>query len=95
MEIQTTNTSLKGLKGLVVGIANQHSIAWGCAEAFKAAGADLAITYLNAKAEPHVRPLAEQVEAELLLPLDVENDAEVAAVFKTIEERWGDRKSVV
>ncbi|MGV0953550.1 MAG: enoyl-ACP reductase FabI [Fluviibacter sp.] len=89
MEIQTTNTSLKGLKGLVVGIANQHSIAWGCAEAFKAAGADLAITYLNAKAEPHVRPLAEQVEAELLLPLDVENDAEVAAVFKTIEERWG------
>ncbi|MFM8339424.1 MAG: enoyl-ACP reductase FabI [Fluviibacter sp.] len=83
------NASLAGLKGLVVGIANQHSIAWGCAEAFKAAGAELAVTYLNAKAEPHVRPLAESVKAPLVLQMDVENDAEVEAVFKTIEARWG------
>lgn len=83
------NHSLTGLKGLVVGIANQHSIAWGCAEAFKAAGADLAITYLNAKAEPHVRPLAEAVDARLVLPMDVESDAEVEAVFKAVEAHWG------
>lgn len=83
------NATLTGLKGLVVGIANQHSIAWGCAEAFKAAGAELAVTYLNAKAEPHVRPLAESVNAPLVLPMDVENDAEVEAVFKTIEAQWG------
>lgn len=83
------NATLTGLKGLVVGIANQHSIAWGCAEAFKAAGAELAVTYLNAKAEPHVRPLAESINAPLVLPMDVENDAEVEAVFKTIEAQWG------
>jgi enoyl-[acyl-carrier protein] reductase I len=83
------NATLTGLKGLVVGIANQHSIAWGCAEAFKAAGAELAVTYLNIKAEPHVRPLAESINAPLVLPMDVENDAEVEAVFKTIEAQWG------
>lgn len=83
------NHSLAGLKGLVVGIANPQSIAWGCAEAFRAAGAELAITYLNAKAEPHVRPLAESLSANLVLPMDVENDAEVEAVFKAIEAQWG------
>ena len=70
MSLQTSNTTLKGLKGLVVGIANEHSIAWGCAEAFRAAGADLAVTYLNAKAEPHVRPLAESVNASIIQALD-------------------------
>lgn len=83
------NHSLTGLKGLVVGIANPQSIAWGCAEAFRAAGAELAITYLNAKAEPYVRPLAESLSANLVLPMDVENDAEVEAVFKAIEAQWG------
>lgn len=89
MSLQTSNTTLKGLKGLVVGIANEHSIAWGCAEAFRAAGAELAVTYLNAKAEPHVRPLAESVDAGLVLALDVENDDEMSAVFKKIEQEWG------
>ena len=84
-----SNHSLAGLKGLVVGIANPQSIAWGCAEAFRAAGAELAITYLNAKAEPYVRPLAESLSANLVLPMDVENDAEVEAVFKAIEAQWG------
>jgi len=83
------NHSLAGLKGLVVGIANPQSIAWGCAEAFRAAGAELAITYLNAKAEPYVRPLAESLSANLVLPMDVENNAEVEAVFKAIEAQWG------
>lgn len=81
--------ALKGLRGLVVGIANEHSIAWGCAEAFRAAGAELAITYLNAKAEPHVRPLADAVDAALVLPMDVENDVEVETVFQTIGQTWG------
>ena len=89
MLLETSNTTLKGLKGLVVGIANQHSIAWGCAEAFRAAGAELAITYLNAKAEPHVRPLAEGVNATLIEAMDVENDAEVGALFEKIEKEWG------
>lgn len=84
-----SNTSLKGLKGLVVGIANVHSIAWGCAEAFHAAGAELAITYLNEKAKPHVRPLADAVNSTLTLPMDVENDDEVQAVFQAVGKQWG------
>ena len=54
---------LKGKKALVTGIANDQSIAWGCAKAFRTFGADLAITYLNEKAKPHVEPLAKEVEA--------------------------------
>lgn len=81
--------SLKGKKGLVVGIANDQSIAWGCAQAFHDAGAELAITYLNEKAEPYVRPLAEQVHALIIMPLDVQNEQEMSALFQTIEEKWG------
>ena len=57
--------SLKGKRALVVGVANDHSIAWGCARAFARQGAELAITYLNEKAEPHVRPLAERLGAPI------------------------------
>jgi len=81
--------SLAGRKALVVGVANDQSIAWGCAKAFRAQGADLAITYLNAKAEGHVRPLAEALGAELILPLDVTDDAQMDAVYAAIAERWG------
>jgi enoyl-[acyl-carrier protein] reductase I len=82
-------TMLAGKKALVVGIANDHSIAWGCAKAFHAAGAELAVTYLNEKARPHVAPLAEAVGAPILLPLDVREDAQMDAVFEAIAERWG------
>ena len=58
--------SLAAKKILVVGIANEHSIAWGCARAFRDQGADLAVTYLNAKAEPYVRPLAEELGVNLV-----------------------------
>ena len=61
--------SLQGKKGLVVGIANDQSIAWGCARAFRAFGAELAVTYLNEKARPHVEPLAQELEAPIVLPL--------------------------
>ncbi len=80
---------LSGKKGLVVGIANDSSIAWGCAKSFHKAGADLAITYLNEKAEPHVRPLAEQANASIIMPLNVKKDEQMEAVFKRIEEEWG------
>ncbi len=80
---------LTGKRGLVVGIANAQSIAWGCARAFHDAGAELAITYLNDKAEPYVRPLAEQVEAPIVVPLDVTDDVQTGAAFDAIRERWG------
>ena len=66
-----TAVALKGRKGLIVGIANDQSIAWGCAKAFRALGADLAVTYLNEKAKKHVEPLARELEAPIFMPLDV------------------------
>ena len=81
--------SLEGKRGLVVGIANDSSIAYGCAKAFRALGAELAVTYLNAKAERHVKPLADELEASLFLPLDVRNEGELEAVFAAIQEKWG------
>jgi len=80
---------LTGKRGLVVGIANDKSIAWGCARAYRALGADLAVTYLNAKADRFVRPLAEAVEAEIIAPLDVTAEGEMDAVFEQIRETWG------
>lgn len=81
--------SLSGKKALVVGVANEQSIAWGIARAMRNAGADLAITYLNAKAEPHVRPLAEALGATLIEPLDVSVAGEDRALFERIEREWG------
>ena len=81
--------SLHGQKALVVGIANDQSIAWGCARALRAQGAELAITYLNDKAEPHVRPLAEALGAEIVLPLDVSVPGQLESVFAEITARWG------
>jgi Enoyl-[acyl-carrier-protein] reductase (NADH) len=81
--------SLEGQKILVVGVANDQSIAWGCAEAFRRQGADLAITYLNEKAEPHVRPLAERLGAEIVMPLDVRAPGQTEALFGAIREKWG------
>ena len=64
---------LKGKRGLVVGVANADSIAYGCAVKLRAFGADLAVTYLNEKAEKHVRPLAEALQADIIEPLDEEH----------------------
>lgn len=80
---------LKGKKGLVVGIANDSSIAFGCARAFRAAGAALAVTYLNEKAKHWVEPLADTLNAELLVPCDVREDGALEAVFARIEKEWG------
>lgn len=80
--------NLQGKRGLVIGIANDHSIAWGCAQAFHEAGAELAITYLNEKALRFVQPLAEQVNAEMLLPLDIEDDQQLEELFAEIDSKW-------
>ena len=81
--------SLAGRKGLVTGIANDQSIAWGCAKAFRFLEADLAVTYLGDKARPHVEPLAQQLGAEILLPLDLRQEGELEAVFAELGRRWG------
>jgi enoyl-[acyl-carrier protein] reductase I len=79
---------LKGRKALVVGVANEHSIAYGCARAFNELGADLVITYVKEKTKAYVEPLARELGA-LLMPLDVTRDAEVAAVFERVRAEWG------
>jgi enoyl-[acyl-carrier protein] reductase I len=89
MILDVPRPALKGRKALVAGIANEHSIAYGCAAAFRELGADLAITYLNEKAKPHVEPLARGLEAELFLPLDVSAAGELEALFAQLQKRWG------
>jgi enoyl-[acyl-carrier protein] reductase I len=80
---------LKDAKVLVCGIANEHSIAYGCAKAFHELGANLAITYLNEKSKGYVEPLARAMDAPLLLPLDVSQPGELESVFAEIEKTWG------
>ena len=89
MALDIPRPVLKGKKALVVGIANEHSIAYGCAAAFHELGADLAITYLNEKARAYVEPLAKTLEAPLLLPLDVSRPGELEAVFERVTKEWG------
>src|SRR5437588_7640719 len=84
-----TKVALKGKKGLIVGIANDQSIAWGCAKAFRALGADLAVTYLNDRAKRYVEPLAQELESPILMPLDVRAPGQMEAVFERIEKDWG------
>jgi enoyl-[acyl-carrier protein] reductase I len=84
-------SALSGKKGLIIGIANDKSIAYGCAQVCREHGADLAATYLNDKALVHVAPLAKEVGVSdaLLLPFDITREGELEAVFNTIEREWG------
>jgi enoyl-[acyl-carrier protein] reductase I len=86
---------LEGKRGLIVGIANDKSIAWGCAKAFRALGAELAVTYLNDKAKKFVEPLARALEAPIFMPLDVSVDGQMEAVFERIGKEWGKLDFVV
>ena len=86
---------LKGKVGLVLGIANEQSIAFGCAQALRQAGAALCVTYLNDKARSHVEPLAQRLQAELLLPCDVRQPGQLEAVFAAMAEHWGKLDFVV
>ena len=89
MTVTNHRPVLQGQRALVVGIANESSIAYGCARAFRELGADLAITYLNERARPHVKPLADALEAALFMPLDVSAPGELEALFEAVRERWG------
>lgn len=83
------SANLAGKKGLVVGIANAQSIAWGAARAMRAAGAELAVTWYSDKSLPYVTPLFDEIGATLRLPLDVSDTAQQQALFDTLRERWG------
>jgi len=80
---------LEGKRGLVIGIANEDSIAYGCARALQSHGAELAVSYLNAKAEPHVRAIAERLGCTLVLPLDITVPGQSEALFGAIAAAWG------
>lgn len=86
---------MEGKRGIIFGVANEMSIAWGIAQQLKAAGASLAFTYLNDALEKRVRPLAESLDAELILPCDVCKDEEIEAVFETVRQKWGSIDFVV
>jgi enoyl-[acyl-carrier protein] reductase I len=86
---------LKGKKGLIVGIANDQSIAWGCAKAFRAFGAELAVTYLNEKARKHVDPLARELEIPIVMPFDARVPGQMEALFETVAKTWGKLDFVV
>ena len=90
MSTELSRTVFQGKKILITGIANEHSIAYGCAKAFHELGAEVAITYLNEKAKRFVEPLAEELECKLFLPLDVSQPGQLEDVFKNIEEQWGE-----
>ncbi len=80
---------MEGKRGVIFGVANDKSIAWGVAQQLHAAGAEIAFTYLNEALEKRVRPLAESLGATIILPCDVASDDEIAAVFKELERQWG------
>jgi len=83
------SVTLEGKKGLVAGIANANSIAYGCAKVFRSLGAELAITYRGAKSEPYVRPLAGELASPIIMPCDVREPGQLEAVFERIRREWG------
>jgi enoyl-[acyl-carrier protein] reductase I len=85
----STLNLLKGKKALVTGIANDQSIAWGCAKAFHALGAEVAVTYLNEKSKTYVEPLAKQINAPIFMPLDLQREGQLEAVFDEMQKKWG------
>jgi len=89
MTVEAPHQILAGRRALVVGIANEHSIAYGCAKAFRQLGAELAITYLNDKARPFVEPLKVGLDASIFLPLDVAMPGQLEAVFQAVAKQWG------
>ena len=89
MTTEVPRPPLKGKKALIVGIANEHSIAYGCARAFRELGAEVAITYVNEKTKTYVEPLSRALKAPIFMPLDVSKPGELEAVFARITKEWG------
>ncbi|RMF12643.1 MAG: enoyl-[acyl-carrier-protein] reductase FabI [Alphaproteobacteria bacterium] len=79
---------LAGKRGLIMGVANKHSIAWGVAKQAREQGADLAFTYQGEALEKRVRPLAESVGSDIVVPCDVSDEASIDAAFAAVRERW-------
>jgi len=86
---------LEGKKGLILGVANNKSIAWGVAQAAKREGATLGFNYLGDNMERRVRPLAESLDAEIIAPMDVSEDASIDAFFDTVKAQWGELDFIV
>ena len=82
-------TILKGKKGLIMGVANNRSIAWGIADQANKYGAELAFTYQGEALEKRIKPLAASVDSDIILPCDVTDIDSIKAVFKTLEKKWG------
>ncbi len=80
---------MDGKRGIIFGVANEMSIAWGIAQQLREAGAELAFTYLNDSLEKRVRPLAESLDSKLILPCDVGSDEAIATTFREVEKAWG------
>jgi len=80
---------MDGKRGIIFGVANDKSIAWGVAQQLRAAGAELSFTYLNESLEKRVRPLAESLDSNIILPCDVASDEEIQSVFDELEKQWG------
>jgi len=89
MELDRSHAPLDGKKALIIGIANEHSIAWGCAKALRELQAEIAITYLNEKTAQYVAPLAKEVQAPIFLPLDVSVPGQLESVFEAVQKQWG------
>ena len=89
MKTYVPHPALKGAKALIVGIANENSIAYGCARAFRELGAELALTYLNDKAKPHVEPLSQALEAGLFMQMDFASAGSLEAAFEQVKQAWG------
>ena len=89
MMVDLQSRSLLARKGLVIGVANEHSIAYGCARMFRDCGAELAVTWINEKTRSYVEPLARELAAPITMPLDVDKPGEMEAVFDAIRGRWG------
>ena len=83
------NDLMKGKRGLIMGVANDHSIAWGIARVLAAQGAEMAFSYQGEALGKRVRPLAQSINVDLVLPCDVEDAASVDQVFATLREKWG------
>ncbi len=83
------STALTGKRALIVGVANDRSLAWSIAEHLHAAGCELAFTYMGETLERRVRPLAESVGSKLILPMNVQNESEMDAVFEKLKASWG------
>tara|TARA_Y100000588_G_scaffold222046_2_gene235949 strand:- start:1651 stop:2463 length:813 start_codon:yes stop_codon:yes gene_type:complete len=87
--MNNTNLLMAGKRGLIMGVANDRSIAWGIARAVSSQGAELAFTYQGEALQKRVTPLAESIGSDIVLPCDVTNDASIESVFEAINERWG------